>query len=254
MPPHDQVEISPNPSILFAGENRGIRFVLVVRDRETGVCDVEGFTFVARTPQELEGELKRLLAPPAHERVEPVMVIHKDGRWHACGQHFPRRSVSAENLPQLRVELWDALLDEPWSVFAHKTSLALVKAAAPMDPPRVPRCIIADWDPRTATWAVGRHVIVDIGFDMAALETRVRALLAIPQHEPINLAVAFLLQGAEFGCFADFPGVYITTGDRDQLHLKLWEASANMALAKRVWEGRASKPRPAAEGGHAWRQ
>ena len=109
-----------------------------------------------RTPQELDAQIERLLAPPAHERVEPIMVIQKDGRWHACGQHFPRRSVSAESLPQLRVELWDALLDEPWSVFPHKTSLALVKAATPMAPPRAPRCIIADWDPRTATWAVGR--------------------------------------------------------------------------------------------------
>ena len=157
-------------------------------------------------------------------------------------------------MAQLRVELWDALLDEPWSVFAHKTSLALVKAAAPMAPPRAPRCIIADWDPRTATWAVGNQVIVDIGFDMAALETRVRELLAIPQHEPINLAVAFLQQDAWFGCFADFPGVYITTGDRDQLHLKLWEASANLALARCVWERGASEPRHGAEGGHAWRQ
>ena len=47
MPTHDQVEISTNPSILFAGENRGIRFALVIRDRDTGVCDVEGHTFGA---------------------------------------------------------------------------------------------------------------------------------------------------------------------------------------------------------------
>ena len=89
---------------------------------------------------------------------------------------------------------------------------------------------------------------------MAALETRVRELLAIPQHEPINLAVAFLRHGAWFGCFADFPGVYITTGDRDQLHRKLWEASANLAPAKCVWERGASEPRHGAEGGHAWRR
>jgi len=244
MPAHHQPEInnnSKNPD-MFHNDNRAIRFALVVHNPDTHFYEVEGYN-VPRGPKEtaaeFEARIKETLAAHPHERLELILAINKDGRWHAAGRHFPSPPVSADSVQELKGKLWDALLVQPGSVCTHPTSLALVKP--PLPPQYVPRCIVALWNQHAKLWVVEGYVLRDVGYDPPALEQRIRALLDIPTEEPLSIGIAFWHEGRWIACLAHALEVDVFADNYDDLAVKLSVRIANLPPDERIWK------RPAGE-------